>query len=79
MPELEQVYDEDTVFALRGLLVEYFGSNLRNLMARGLLSDQEFQSDELLYLWALVLWLCVATPPPPVCAPTDTAQSGSGP
>ncbi len=50
---------ENTVFELRGLLVERAGSNLRNLMSHGLLSDNAFLSPAVCYLWWLVLRLCI--------------------
>jgi hypothetical protein len=59
LPELEQLYDPDSIFDLRGLLVEHHGSNLRNMMAHGLLNDQQLQTDAALYLWGLTLRLCV--------------------
>lgn len=58
MPELATIFDEDIVFDLRGLLVEHYGSNLRNLMAHGLLNHDAFYSRPIVYLWWLVLRLC---------------------
>lgn len=58
-PELTKVLGPDYVFHLRCLLVERFGSNLRNRTAHGLLSDQEVHSWNVLYLWWLGLRLCV--------------------
>lgn len=58
MPELAQVFSEDTIFDLKGLLVERFGSNLRNRMAHGLLEQGEFYSPQAVYLWWLILRLC---------------------
>jgi len=40
------------------LLVEHYGSNLRNLMAHGLLNHDAFYSRPIVYLWWLVLRLC---------------------
>ena len=84
MPELREVVDEDTIFALQGLLVEHFGTNLRNRMAHGLLSDEEFQSDEALYLWALTLRLCITVGLPQESTPSaadepDTIDGGRTP
>lgn len=58
MPELTQVFDENIIFGLKGLLVEHIGSNLRNRMAHGLMSFGEFFSPESIYLWWLVFHLC---------------------
>jgi hypothetical protein len=58
MPTLAQVFNEDTIFDLKGLLVERFGSNLRNRMAHGLLEQGDFYSPQAVYLWWLILRLC---------------------
>jgi hypothetical protein len=50
---LSQVIGEDFAFDLRGLLVERFGSNLRNDTAHGLLSHDNFYSIPGCYLWWL--------------------------
>lgn len=65
MDELKQIYDEDIIFDLQGLLVEQHGSNLRNMMAHGLLDNGQLQSDASLYVWGLTLRLCVMQLPPP--------------
>lgn len=58
MPELARLLDEDTIFDLRGLLIERFGSNLRNRLLHGLVSDNQLHSSEAAYLWWSVLRLC---------------------
>ncbi len=57
--ELTDILGDDALFDLQGLLVERFGSNLRNLLAHGLLDQNEFFSWHILYLWWLVLRLCL--------------------
>jgi hypothetical protein len=57
-PEITSIFDEDTLFDLQGLLVEHSGSNLRNLMAHGLINDDGFLSPLMSYLWWLALRLC---------------------
>lgn len=57
-PRLEEIFGEDLVFDLQGLLVERFGTNLRNKMSHGLMSQGEFSSFPVLYLWWLVLRIC---------------------
>jgi hypothetical protein len=62
---ITQIFDEDALFDLRGLLVEHHGSNLRNMVMHGLLDDNQLQSDAALYLWGLTLRLCVTMLPKP--------------
>lgn len=57
-PEIKTIFDENTLFDLRGLLVEHSGSNLRNRMAHGLISHNEFYRPLTSYLWWLTLRLC---------------------
>jgi hypothetical protein len=57
-PEITSIFDEDTLFDLKSLLVEHSGSNLRNRMAHGLINDSEFLSPIMSYLWWLTLRLC---------------------
>jgi Domain of unknown function (DUF4209) len=57
-PELGSIFDENTLFDLKCLLVERSGSNLRNRMAHGLISDNEFSSPLMSYLWWFTLRLC---------------------
>lgn len=58
----------DVHFTLSALLVDRFGSNLRNAVAHGLLSDGGAYSADAEYLWWLALRLCCASyrgaPPP---------------
>lgn len=60
-PEIAGLFDEDTLFDLKGLLVEHSGSNLRNRMAHGLINDQGFLSPIMSYLWWITLRLCCLT------------------
>jgi len=55
---LVNMLGEDIVFDLRGLLVERFGSNLRNEGAHGLMDYEEFLAPQSIYLWWLALRLC---------------------
>lgn len=61
--ELANVLGEDIVFDLRGLLVERFGSNLRNEGAHGLMDYEEFLAPQAIYLWWLALKLCCTMVP----------------
>jgi len=59
LPQLQSIFGEDLVFDFRGLLIERFGSNLRNRLAHGLISYQQFFSTQMDYLWWLALRLCL--------------------
>lgn len=59
LPRLKEVLGEDVVFALRGLMVEPAGGNIRNRMAHGLMNDGEFHAWPVMYLWWLTLRLCL--------------------
>lgn len=54
-PVLKEVLGEDIVFDLQGLLIERHGSNFRNRLAHGLVSDDGFYIVEVPYLWWLIL------------------------
>ena len=58
-PDLEQILGRDIIFALKGLLVERMGSNLRNEICHGLLEHSRFYQPELAYIWWLILYLCL--------------------
>lgn len=59
LPELRQILTENIIFALRGLLVERMGSNLRNEICHGLFDYDRFFTPELVYFWWLTLYLCL--------------------
>ena len=56
--EIKEIFSEDILFDLQGLLINRFGSNLRNRMAHGLINDDEFSLLEVSYLWWFTLHLC---------------------
>ncbi len=56
--ELVTLFGKDLAFDIEGLLVEHFGSNLRNEIAHGLMSYDKFISLQSSYLWWLTLRLC---------------------
>ncbi|QTA83139.1 DUF4209 [Desulfonema limicola] len=58
-PEMKDVFGKDITFDLQGLLVDRFGSNLRNLMAHGLMSHDSFYSHAPIYFWWLTLRFCI--------------------
>ena len=57
-PEVDEIFGEDVAFDLRGLLIERYGSNLRNRVAHGLMSFDRFYSIETAYFWWITLRLC---------------------
>jgi len=57
MDEAERVFGRDLMFDLRGLLVEKFGSNMRNELAHGLLDLDDFKGPDAEYLWWCALRL----------------------
>lgn len=52
--ELSEILTEDLIFCLRGLLIERFGSNLRNETAHGLMNSTSFDSSLTQYLWWVI-------------------------
>jgi len=59
MPEMEKIFGPDITFDLRGILIERFGANMRNESAHGLMPESAFYQPTVVYLWWLVLRLCV--------------------
>jgi hypothetical protein len=58
--ETQEVFGEENVFDMRGLLVEKVGPNLRNEISHGMLGDGHFfLGKEVVYLWWLVLRLAL--------------------
>ena len=57
MAEIKDAFGSDVVFHLQRILVEPLGANLRNKMAHGLMSSEEFQSIPVAYFWWLMLQL----------------------
>ena len=57
--EFKKIFSADLEFDLRGLLVRKSGPNLRHRLAHGLISQSEFLSYDFLYLWGLVIHLCL--------------------
>lgn len=57
MEEVEQIFGQNILFDLRGILIERFGCNLRNELAHGLMPEGAFYTAEAPYFWWLVLHL----------------------
>lgn len=75
--KLHQIFGEDFIFDLRCVLVERFGSNLRNDMAHGLLEHNAFYSSAVVYFWWLSLrfWLAPVFIEPSGTPPEDSGKS----
>lgn len=58
IPKVEEMFGKDLLFDLQGLLVNRFGTNLRNLLAHGLLNAYSVTSLRTIYLWGIILRLC---------------------
>jgi hypothetical protein len=70
--DVKQIFGEDLVFDLRGILIERFGHNLRNKSAHGLMPEEEFYDASSVYLWWLMLhisWNAFLTAHSPSAAP----------
>lgn len=57
-PKMEEIFDKDISFDLRGILIERFGHNLRNVLAHGLVPEGGFYQPAAVYLWWLTIRLC---------------------
>jgi hypothetical protein len=77
--KLKEILGEDLFFELKGLLVHHAGANLRNEIAHGTLSVDEFNGDfyglQSIYLWWLAWRLCF-TPVAPRNEPSKTTNAG---
>jgi hypothetical protein len=54
----EEIFGEDYLFDLRGIMIERLGCNMRNEMAHGLMCEAALYRAEAVYLWWLVIRLC---------------------
>lgn len=69
--EVENVLGADLVFTLRALLIEPgFGANIRNNLAHGLMSTDQFVDADAIYAWWLVWRIC--------CMPMVMQLQGEG-
>lgn len=55
LDRVKDVFGDDLLFTFRGLLIERFGSNLRNRFAHGIESEY-LESEFAIYLWGLALY-----------------------
>ena len=58
LPEVTENFSEDFIFNLRVLFVSSYGIGMRNLVAHGLLSDNDFNSTNAMAVWWYTLKLC---------------------
>ena len=59
MKETNDIFGPDIVFTLRSILTEGFGCNMRNDFAHGLLPEEGLYQPASVYLWWLLLHLCL--------------------
>lgn len=60
---LNDGYDEDIIFTFRGLMNEKAGSNIRNKIAHGILTESEcYDGDVLFFLCAVIKELLLTSP-----------------
>lgn len=59
MPETTQIFGEEMVFVLRGLLIEKTGFDFRNRICHGFSSSSECYSAAAVFAWWMVLRLCL--------------------
>lgn len=60
MPEALELFGDDHVFELRGLLCEKIGKDLRNRLAHGFVTYNECWGDDVMNVWWLVIrFLCI--------------------
>ncbi|RYD82289.1 MAG: DUF4209 domain-containing protein [Verrucomicrobiaceae bacterium] len=57
-PKADEIFGQDILFDLRGILIERFGCNMRNELAHGLIYEAGFYRAEAVYLWWLAIHLC---------------------
>jgi Domain of unknown function (DUF4209) len=77
LPETIEIFGINLVLSMRALLTEEFGSNLRNRLTHGLLSDRECHEPNVLYCWWLLLRICL-WPTMEALRSKETGQAGSG-
>ena len=61
MPEAEQIFGKNLYFEFKSLFCDAFGPNLRNVVAHGLLEEDELNSTYAVYAWWLALRLTINT------------------
>jgi hypothetical protein len=74
-PEATEIFGEDRVFDLRGLLVEKAGTNLRHEVSHGLVDDRIVESPQAAYAWWITLHLCVYGPRQSLLSGSQRASS----
>ena len=63
MPQMEEVFGKDLAFEIKAVFCEQDGSNLRNDVAHGLISDGAGYSIDSIYAWWFVFRLVILTNP----------------
>lgn len=57
LPVLQEIFGEDLIFDLQGLLISRYGSNFRNKLAHSIMKSQDFYHSSSIYLWWITLKL----------------------
>lgn len=73
LPEIQEVFEENTVFEIKSVFTEALGFNLRNEVAHGLLNDNTSYSISTIYAWWMILRILIVS----IIngnAPKDTSQ-----
>ncbi|HEY0015179.1 MAG TPA: DUF4209 domain-containing protein [Longimicrobium sp.] len=73
--ELREVLGDDFVFGLQCLLIDKFGSDLRNRVAHGLMDSAAFNDPECFYCW----WFCFRLVCEPILATLQDAYVPNAP
>jgi hypothetical protein len=63
-PQIEAIFGFDETFELEALLIRRWGCHLRNNIAHGKLSPQQFFEPPMRYLWWIALRFCLFGPAP---------------
>ena len=59
IPQVKEIFGDDTTFEIKALFCSPYGANLRNNVAHGLLNDSECYSTHSVYAWWFALKLAV--------------------
>ena len=61
IPELVDAYDENLLFTMKGLMVSSAGSNIRNMIAHGLVDQEDTRSGAFYYCICFIMRILALT------------------
>ena len=61
IPELVDAYDEDLLFTMKGLMISSAGSNIRNMIAHGLVDQEDTRSGAFYYCICFIMRILALT------------------